>query len=262
MKNLVRNIIARVPGLRFWVAKKIFFGPGHNTHRFWGVFHSFAEARAAIPPGENRGFDAPNLTQGFDENPPERDLEVVRILSGLMPEVKTIFDLGGNIGICFYQYRSQISYPPDLRWTVCDVPFVNQTGAKMAHDRGETQLFFTDDRQEGANADVYLTCGALQYFECTFADLLAELKRKPKHVLVNRVPLTEKSDFVTLQHMGYSVVPYHIGNLDEFVSSIEALGYRLVEKWKNDRFCDIILRPDRYVSNYHGFYFQRSDSLR
>jgi len=257
MKALIRDSIAKIPGLRFWVARWIFLGPNHNTHRFWGVFPTYAEAKAHVPARYNQGFDEPDISDKFDETIPERDREVVRILSGLVPQVKTLFDLGGNIGWCFYQYRSQIPYPKGFRWTVCDVPHVNAAGKRIAEKRGETQLAFTDHQEDANGADVYLTAGALQYFDHSFADVLVKLKDKPKHLLVNRVPLTEGSPFFTLQHMGYSVVPYQIANLDSFVASIEALGYDLVEKWENDRFCEIILRPDRYVRHYYGFYFKK-----
>ena len=257
IKAFVRDLIALVPGVRFWIARWVFLGPNHNTHRFWGVFPTMAAARAYIPSRLNIGFEDPAFPENFDETIPERDAPVVRILSRLMPEVKTVFDLGGNIGFCFYRYRSQITYPQALRWTVCDLPFVNERGKRMAAKRGESQIAFTDTQQEGDGADVYLTCGALQFFEDRFADILRRLKKKPRHVLINRVPLTEGSSFFTLQHSGYSVVPYHIANLDSFVAGIEALGYKLVEQWENDRFCDILLRPDRYVRHYYGFYFMR-----
>jgi putative methyltransferase (TIGR04325 family) len=260
MKAFIRNLIARIPGVRFWVARAIFLGPGHNTHRFWGVFASMAEAKAHVPARFNQGFDAPNLSQNLDEKIPERDLEVVRILSGLIPRVKTLFDLGGNIGFCFYQYRTQIPFHKDFRWSVCDVPFVNQEGRKIAAERGETQLAFTDHQEDADGTDIYLTAGALQYFENPLTDLLEKLKNKPRHILINRVPLTESRSFFTLQHMGYSVVPYHIVNLNEFVSSFEALGYILVEQWKNDRFCEILLQPERDVRHYYGFYFKKTDS--
>jgi len=74
-----------------------------------------------------------------------------------MPEIRTIFDLGGNNGICFYQYRAQIKYPAALRWIVCDVPGVNAAGRQLAKKRGETQLHFADDRKDGSGADLYLT---------------------------------------------------------------------------------------------------------
>src|ERR1700677_1764255 len=131
MKALIRDTVAKIPGLRFWVARYIFLGPGQNTHRFWGVFKTEAEAKAHIPKSYNRGFDAPNLS-AFDETVHERDMPLIKILADVMPEIKTIFDLGGNIGLSFYQFRNRLAYPPGLRWTICDVPFVNEAGKRIA----------------------------------------------------------------------------------------------------------------------------------
>jgi len=257
MNTSLRNFIARIPGLRFWVARSIFLR-SRNPLRFWGVFSSQAEAKAHIPANLNAGFDDPNISDEFDESIPMLDAETVVVLSKLMPEVKTIFDLGGNIGLCFYRYRSQITYPADLRWTVCDVPFVNAAGRRIAEKRGETQLAFTDNQLDASGVDVYLTCGALQYFEESFADLLARLKEKPTHLVVNRVPMTPTETFFTLQHGDFSVVPYQIVNRDDFIASIKAIGYDLVESWQNDRVCDIILRPDYFVRHYYGFHFKKA----
>ena len=259
MKTLIRELISRIPGLRFWVARAIFLGPQHNTHRFWGVFPTYAAAKAYVPRKFNQGFDAPNL-EDFEEAIPERDENTITILSGLFPKVKRLFDFGGNIGNCFYQYRNKISYPHDFQWTVCDVPFVTEKGRALAAKRNETQLAFTTDRAAAEGADIFLTNGALQYFDEPFAEILAAIKSKPPHLIVNRVPLSEKRDFFTLQHMGYSVVPYHIAHLPAFVASIEAVGYRLAEHWENDRFCEILLRPEMRVEHYYGFHFVRADA--
>jgi putative methyltransferase (TIGR04325 family) len=168
MKTLVRYVISCIPGLRFWVARAIFLGPHHNTHRFWGVFPTYAAAKSHVPRRFNQGFDAPNL-EDFPSAIPERDQNVVRILSGILPTTKSLFDLGGNVGICFYQYRNKIAYPSDFRWTVCDVPRVNEKGRALAAKRHETQLVFTEDRAAAEGADIYLTNGALQYFEESLA---------------------------------------------------------------------------------------------
>jgi putative methyltransferase (TIGR04325 family) len=259
MKTLLRELLSRIPGIRFWVARAVFLGPNHNTHRFWGVFPTYAAAKAYVPRKFNQGFDAPNL-EDFEEAIPERDENTIRVLSGLFPKVKRLFDLGGNVGMCFYQYRAKIAYPRDFQWTVCDVPFVNEKGRELAAKRMETQLAFTDDRNAADGADIFLTNGALQYFPESLADILAPLKNKPARLIINRVPLSVKREFFTLQHMGYSVVPYHIGHLPKFVAGLEALGYRLTEHWENDRFCEILLRPEMRVEHYYGFYFTRAES--
>jgi putative methyltransferase (TIGR04325 family) len=257
MKALARSIISKIPGVRFWLARRTFLGPQRNTQRMLGVFPSSAAAKANIPKSFVQGTDEARLLLDYDQNVRKEDLPVIRILSGLMPGIKTLFDFGGNIGVCFYQYRSLIPYPPELVWMVSDLPSVNEAGRKIARERGETQLVFTDNPLDGNGADFYLTTGTLQYLDEPFADILGRLKDRPRHVLVNRVPLTDKKSFHTLQHSGPIIYPYFIANHAAFVASIEALGYKLAEEWTLDRSCDIILRPAWFVRNYFGLHFVR-----
>jgi putative methyltransferase (TIGR04325 family) len=257
MRKLVLNLVARIPVVREQVAKKIFLGPNHNTHRLMGIFSSYAEAMAHIPNEFEEGPEESKAFLNFCPDIQESDLPVVRILSGLMPGIKTVFDLGGNVGLCFYQFRSRIPYPPALRWTIHDLPLVNEAGRKVALERGETQLAFTDNRKDANGTDVYLTTGTLQYLDKPLAYLLGELKKKPRHLLVNRVPMTEHQSFYTLQHSGHRILPYYYANHAGFISSIEALGYKLVETWKLGRGSEIILHPEQDVKNYYGLYFVR-----
>jgi putative methyltransferase (TIGR04325 family) len=256
LKVFLRALISRIPGIRHWVARRIFFS-SKNTHRFWGVYKTAAEAKKRVPANFHQNFDAPGLDENFDHTIQPRDLPVIHILARILPESKTLFDLGGNIGLSFYQFKGMITYPPALRWTICDVPFVNEAGRRIAQKKGETQLTFTDDRQLANGTDIYLTFGALQYFEKTLAEILSELAVKPGRVLINRVPLTTDPSFYTLQHMGYSIVPYHVLNVDEFITSMEAIGYQLEEKWKSDRLFELILRDDKAAPAYHGFHFKK-----
>jgi putative methyltransferase (TIGR04325 family) len=256
MKTLIREIISRIPGLRFWVARARFLGPTRHTHRFWGVFPTLAAAQRHVPTKFNRGFSAPNL-EDFEEAIPERDQDAIRILGGLLPATRRVFDLGGNVGTCFYAYRTKIAYPYDLQWTVCDLPPVNEKGRALAMRRGETQLSFTEDRAAAEGADIYLANGSLPYLEETLAEILARLQAKPTHVIANRVTLSEGRTFFTLQHLGYAVMPYHIVNLKGFVDGMTAQGYRLDEHWGHDQACQVLLRPDLKQPQLHGFHFVR-----
>ena len=256
MTKLIRNVISRIPGLRHHLAKRIFLS-GNNTHRFWGIYKTEAEAKAWIPASSQQNFDSPELDENFSLEIQERDQPLIRILKEVMPSTQKIFDLGGSIGLCFYRFRTMVPYPPAWRWTVCDVPFVNEFGRKLAAKKNETQLAFTENRLEASGTDVYLTCGALQYFEKTLAEILSELEIMPVRVLVNRVPLTTDPTFYTLQNMKYSIVPYHVLNLNDFISSMEAIGYKLEEKWDNHRLFNIILRDDRPAPTYYGFHFTK-----
>jgi putative methyltransferase (TIGR04325 family) len=259
MKTFFREAISYIPGLRFWVARARFLGPSRHTHRFFGVFPTCAAAKRHVPAKYNQGFAAPYLDD-FEEVIPERDQEAIQILAGLVPNAKYLFDLGGNVGTCFYAYRKKMAYSHDFRWTVCDLPLVNAKGRALALKRMEMQLAFTEDRAAAESADIYLANGSLPYLEETLGDVLAQLKTKPPHVIANRVTLTEDRSFFTLQNLGSAVMPYHIVNLKAFVDGVTALGYRLAEHWGHEQTCQILLRPDLRPPQVHGFYFVRSEA--
>ncbi len=257
MNKHLLNLIAEIPVVRDRVAKQIFLGRNHNTHRLMGIFRSYEDALAHVPKNFVEGPDEHKIFLDVKDGVLSSHREIVRILSGLMPQTKTLFDLGGNVGYCFYEFRSELVYPPDFIWTSSDLPVVNAAGRKLALERGATQIVFTDDRTDASGTDIYLTTGALQYLEKPLAGLLEELKEKPKHILVSRVPMTNRTSFYTLQHTGHSILPYYYANYDSFVSSIKAAGYDLVETWKTERGSEIILHPEVDVQKYYGFHFVR-----
>ena len=69
----------------------------------------------------------------------------------------------------------------------------------------------------------------MQYFEHDLPIYLRYLRRLPKHVFVNRVPLIEEQTFFTLQNVVRHFVPYRIQNHLELIGSLEQLGYHLID---------------------------------
>ncbi len=58
-----------------------------------------------------------------------------------------------------------------------------------------------------------------------------------------------------------AISPYKVVNRSEFISSIEGLGYRLIDTWKNpDLTCYIPFHPDECVKAFDGLYFRRSET--
>ena len=106
---------------------------------------------------------------------------------------------------------------------------------ELAREKDERQLTFTDQRDEANGADLYFTCGALQYIEEPFAEILKALRARPRHLLINRVPLSGDPTFITLQNNGKWIVPYKVANETEFIEGITSLGYELVDHWKTPR---------------------------
>jgi len=60
------------------------------------------------------------------------DYPVLFYLAPLVPALRSVFDLGGNVGNLFYSYQSKLSFPASLTWTVYDLPMKKPLGEKTS----------------------------------------------------------------------------------------------------------------------------------
>ena len=141
---------------------------------------------------------------------------------------------------------------------VCELPHVVEFGRSLADAVDAPELAFTTRIEDGAGADIFLSCGALQYLEQDLATCLRRLQPRPPRVLVNRIPLYEGETFFTIQSSLGSVAPYRIQNRQELVDSMIELDYQLVDCWSEKREVVIPFHPQRSVDEFHGFYFASS----
>ncbi|NEQ43672.1 MAG: methyltransferase, TIGR04325 family [Leptolyngbya sp. SIOISBB] len=241
------------------------------SNGFRGVFDTFEQAQQAIAQHLPVGYDHTGAHQysakNLDQlNPSDRPL--LPYLKTVLAASQRVFDLGGSVGRGYYTYQRYVDYPSQLKWQVCEVPSAVEAGTNIARKRGITNLSFTTQHEMADGADVFITCGALQYIQPSLAAILAPLGEKPRHLFIARVPFYEGPDYVTLQSILASkqpyklaaICPYKIQNRDQFIGDIEALGYELTESWKNDRTCVIPFHPQRFVDGYHSFYFRQVDA--
>jgi putative methyltransferase (TIGR04325 family) len=183
------------------------------------------------------------------------DYPVLFWMHSIWSDVRRVFDLGGHVGIAFYAYQRYLRYPEDLRWTVLDVPSVLEQGRRLAAERRESRVFFTGDLESADGADILLAAGSLQFIEEPLHSMISRVRRRPRHVIVNRTPMYHGDAFVTLHNNGTAICPYGVFNYSEFVGSMDRLGYELVDSWKN---CDpgvscwVAFRPEKSVSQYTG----------
>jgi putative methyltransferase (TIGR04325 family) len=226
-----------------------------------GVFASFEEARASVPSGIPHGYDHAEIASGYKEQadyPFPSDYPVMFWLREAAREGTRIFDFGGNLGISFYAWQNHMQFPNRMEWMVCDLPAVIQEGQKLALERNEPRLSFTSRFEEADGADFLLTSGTLQYIEAPFGEYLAKLKHLPRHLVVNRVPLHESRECVTLQNIRWMVSPYRVFQRERFIAEVASFGYRLVDVWADfGHSCWIPFYPEYSVEAYSGLYFRR-----
>jgi putative methyltransferase (TIGR04325 family) len=231
------------------------------THH--GVFPSFKAAADSCQNGrENRtdaiaGSEVRSIQNHgrFDFDP--RDYPLLVWLARAFQDSAKLFDLGGSVGVGFYAYKRFISYPQSLRWVVCDLPQVCAAGRRLAVERNADCLDFTEDFAQAADSDILLSCGALQCLETMLDSLLAKLRRKPKHLLLQRVPLGDAPTFYTRVSLDDNALhPYRIQSEQELFQSLSAEGYKQVDHWRDSRVCKIPFHPRLTVNGYHGAYFK------
>jgi putative methyltransferase (TIGR04325 family) len=232
-----------------------------------GVFRSFQDALDAIPPGNQIGYDIPDISQIHihqfeDEDIRPSDYATLYWLGHLLNETSCLMDFGGNQGWSFYAFQRYLKFPQPFRWLVCDVPAVVNAGRVLAQQRKAKALGFTTEFSEANGCDVLLTSGTLQVVEQELVTLLSPLKKKPRHLLINRVPLTDRKTYYTVMNIGPSRCPYRIANRTDFISSLQRLGYSLIDSWRcPESGCRILLHPKRAVRPYSGMYL-RLDSAQ
>jgi putative methyltransferase (TIGR04325 family) len=256
--------LGRLPLLReaMSLAYGFYFSRASGYRRlFKGVYPDFAGATGAVPPGRVIGYDNEASAQRLVH---ERhmifpsDYPVMFWLSRLLDGTRSVFDWGGNVGISYLAYRTYLRYPEGLTWIVKDVPAVVAVGRKIAAHEAAPNLLFTTDFKALENADILLAAGSLQFIDNPYAPLRAASVR-PRHVLLNKVPVYDRPSAATLQNMGTAFVPNHLFSRAEVVGNFESLGYGLVDAWSNPGLgCYIPFHPAHSIEAYSGFYFIRS----
>jgi putative methyltransferase (TIGR04325 family) len=230
----------------------------HNTFR--GVYASAAEAESAVSAIEPIGYDAAETTgwyAGKHNGIRLEDYPVVYWLRAAFADSRSVFEVGGHVGVAYYGYASVLEHPPDLRWTIMDVPSVNAAGERLARQRGRTNLEFVTDPTLAEGADVVLAAGSLQYVDRpTLPEIVTSLPVRPRHILLNNTPLYDGPDFVTIQNLGKAYCPYRVFNRTALVRSLEGLGYELVDRWVKPRRFRLRGHPERSFDHYSGMYLR------
>jgi putative methyltransferase (TIGR04325 family) len=254
----------RLPPLRALhrrVYQRHFAKPREFANMFNGVYDDFPSAMKAIPPHARVGCDNVEGVDRFnlilDKLWPS-DYPILFWLSTLIEKGTTVFDLGGNVGLAFWGCAPYIDYPPDLAWTVCEVPVVAQRGKELAEERKERRLFFTTDMEQAGGVDILLASGALHMIEAPLWDTLAKFPDKPRHLLINRVPLYDGPSFATMYDIGPAITAYQIWNRLEFIKHFEDCGYELIDFWATPEWgCSIPFYRERKVDSFVGMYLKR-----
>ncbi len=235
------------------------FTRNKNENLFWGVFENFPAAAKHAPKSSKIGYDneeSANIL--YTSAVAHWDFPMMFWLSRSFEQgMSSVFDLGGHIGIKYYAFRRPLSYPENLRWTVCDVPAVVHRGRELALTRAtEGRLHFSEKMEDIKNHEILFASGSLQYLPETIDQILRKNDARPKRILINITPLHPSISYITLNSIGTSFCPYRVQSRTDFVESIQSLGYERRSEWENPgKSLSIPFRRELDVDSYSGFCF-------
>lgn len=234
------------------------FEAGQHAGLCRGVYESQAEAAAAAPA---------SLPLGYDHDGPAsmyRD-RLKRVFPGDYPMIywlgralgggaKSVFDLGGHVGVSYYAYQRYLRFPDELTWQVNDVPAVNALGTELSTMLDKRKaISFTDSFAGAGQADILFTSGCLQYLDQTLAEKLAALAHRPRWLLINLLPLHENRAYWTVQNIETAFCPYRIQQEKLFFEGLTGLGYKLLDRWENpEKHCEVAFNAQCSLEQYYG----------
>jgi putative methyltransferase (TIGR04325 family) len=177
--------------------------------------------------------------------------------SALHDGARSIVDFGGNIGVKFHAYRRYMAFPPDLRWTVIELPNIAEAGRRRAAEDGTADMLrFLTDLKDVNGADLLFASGSLQYLPIGIAELLRTMPNLPRRVVINATPVHPNKTYYTLNAIGHAYCAYRISGEPEIVDGMNALGYVLLDRWKHpDKDCTIAFDRRHSLRHYSGFSF-------
>lgn len=213
------------------------FVANSDENLFMGTFDSFAAAQASAPEGTGNGYDNVEGAKAlyshqiyFYDYP-----ALFWVGKSLGEGMRTIFDLGGHVGIKYYAFRRLLHYPPELRWCVCDVAGVVQAGRELETSRGTGgQLSFTTEMGDVSGCDLFYASGSLQYLPQRLGEILKGLPVLPRRIVLNTTAMHPERTIYTHNSIGFAICPYRIHHYDELLATLTSAGYKRRDGWRNE----------------------------
>lgn len=256
--------IARWPGLRGYASRRYdrLFEVNVVHNLFRGVFETGEAAAASAPVGKPLGYDneeSAALYLGKTLPEPYDYPAMLWLSNAIVRGARSVFDVGGHVGMKYYAFEHRVEYPADLRWTVCDVPAVVRRGRQMAERRDTARrLAFTDDYATLDGCDVLFASGVLQYLPMTLDAWLDTLRRPPTWIVVNTAALHPRHAFFTLNSIGSAHCPYRVQRESVLVDALAARGYVQRDRWTNPgKAMRIPFHRDESLDDYVGMALER-----
>lgn len=260
------DALGDAPGLHHWrkASYDRFFRNSKNRNLFRGVYRSFEEAAANAPASRPLGYDNEASVHPYESRVavfPNDYPAMFWLARSFREGFRRVCDLGGSVGIKYYAFERLIPLPPDLQWTVIEVPAAVVRGRQIASERVADRLHFTEKFEAVGSADLLFASGSIQYLPEPLHVMLGRLRELPRRILINTAALHPSETYYTVNGIGTAFCPYRIQSEVELTGCLSELGYRVLDRWKNiERGIEIPFEDRRFsLSHYSGLCLDRID---
>jgi putative methyltransferase (TIGR04325 family) len=150
--------------------------------------------------------------------------------------VLNVVDIGGALGSTYFQCRALLEGIASLRWNVVEQPAFVDCG--IQHFESEQLRFFRDLRSclAAEPVCVAILSGVLPYVEGPHSMLCEVAEARLAHVILDRTPLWEADDRLTVQSVPASIYGFPVSYPAWILNRERVLGhflphYRMVEEF-------------------------------
>lgn len=225
------------------------------------MFRDFDEAARSAPSGVPIGYDnveAASFYRDLLGQFRHDDYPAILWLTQALGSSQTLLEIGGHVGVAYYTFERLVGLPEGFTWTILDTPTVADAGRQLARERGRGNIRFISDFDEvDDRIDILFAAGSLQYVPGPLLPVrLSRMGHPPRHVLINKTPVTDHEGFVTLQNLGVAYCPYRVHARGQLIDPLLAMGYEIVDSWQKDRRLIVKGHPERTLEHYSGFYLR------
>jgi putative methyltransferase (TIGR04325 family) len=245
--------------------RRYFFRTWGGLMQF-GRFDSVDEAQAVAKSQGGDGRYAMDQAAWFVERSATffpHDYPVLFWLSRVIRPGGRLVDLGGSTGVTYRLFKSRLELPADFEWQVNEMPEVIAFARALTNAEATPHLTFTDDWRAIDGASIVLSAGAVQFFPQSLSEMLAQVRLRPAHIVINRLPLTENGlRFITLQNTGVAIAPMRVESRPDFIAEMGRHRYELVDEWKClQNSLDVPFHQECDLTYFRGYYFRRVDRV-
>ncbi|MCW2283195.1 putative methyltransferase (TIGR04325 family) [Rhodoblastus acidophilus] len=248
------KIAGAVPGVENLYRDLAWTSPRLCGQHF-GSYATYDEALTAIPKKLAKGWDHSELNAA-DHFQPSMFASLFWLRELLRPGDR-IVDFGGSVGNLYYAFTGRSPLPEGASWHIIEVPATAEKGRRLAERRGASNLNFWTGIEDVGSYDILFSAGCLQYMDTDVTEFIPGAK-KPRAVIINKIPLGERPQFWTLQNLERYASPYRVFNEDELLCSMKEQGYRVRDRWPvSELKIEIPFHPELFLNEQAGLVFER-----